>query len=120
MASSKDLSSRRKGRVRKALAKRLNGRPRLSVFRSGRHIYAQVISDDKGETLAAASTIDKDLRMKVSTGATKDAAGEVGKLIASRAIAAGIKEVVFDRGGYRFHGRVKALADAVRESGLSF
>ena len=120
MANLKALNDRRKGRVRRTLANRLNGRPRLSVFRSGRHIYAQVIVDDQGRTVAAASTLDKDLRESVKNGATKDAAEAVGKAIAARALDAGIKEVVFDRGGYRYHGRVKALADAAREAGLSF
>lgn len=120
MSKSTLLSQRRKGRVRKSLAKRLNDRPRLSVHRSGRHIYAQIISDDKGVTVASASTLDKDLRGSLKSGGTKDAAEAVGKTIAARAIEAGIKEVVFDRGGYRYHGRVKALADAAREGGLSF
>ena len=90
------------------------------MFRSGKHIYAQVIDDRKGATLAAASSLDEGLKGKLKTGADKDAATEVGKLIAERAIAAGVKEVVFDRGGYLYHGRVAALADAAREGGLSF
>jgi large subunit ribosomal protein L18 len=89
------------------------------VFRSGRHIYAQVIKDDDGRTVAAASTMDKDLRSKVKN-ASKDSAVMVGKLLAERAVQAGVKEVVFDRGSYMYHGRVKALADAAREAGLSF
>jgi large subunit ribosomal protein L18 len=93
-------------------------RPRLSVHRSGRHIYAQVIDDEAGRTLAAASSLDKDLKDK--TGATTDAAASVGKAVAERAKAAGITKVVFDRGGFIFHGRVKALADAAREGGLEF
>jgi large subunit ribosomal protein L18 len=110
----------RQRRTRYALRQASNGRPRLSVFRSGKHIYAQVIDDRKGVTLAAASTLDKDVRGTLKTGADKGAATEVGKLIAARAVAAGVKEVVFDRGGYTYHGRVKALADAAREGGLSF
>ena len=118
--SLKVTNARRKQRVRLALRRSAGGRPRLSVFRSSKHIYAQIIDDTKGETIAAASTIDKDLKSKLKTGATVDAAKEVGKLIAERATAKGIKEVVFDRGGYIYHGRVKALADAAREGGLSF
>ena len=95
-------------------------RPRLSVFRSSLHIYAQIIDDVSGNTVAAASTIDKELKGKLKTGANLDAAKEVGKLIASRAVAKGIKAVVFDRGGYMYHGRIKALADAAREAGLEF
>jgi len=118
MADSKALFARRQRRARYALRKAANGRPRLSVFRSGKHIYAQVIDDRKGVTLAAASSLDEAL--KVKTGANKDAAAGVGKLIAERAIAAGVKAVVFDRGGYQYHGRVAALATAAREGGLSF
>jgi large subunit ribosomal protein L18 len=118
MADSKALFARRQRRARYALRKAANGRPRLSVFRSGKHIYAQVIDDRKGVTLAAASSLDEAL--KVKTGANKDAASAVGKLIAERAIAAGVKAVVFDRGGYQYHGRVAALASAAREGGLSF
>ena len=120
MAKTKHLFNRRKGRTRQQLQCKFGQRPRLSVFRSGKHIYAQVIDDRQQVTLASASTLDKDLRKKMKTGANKDAAGMVGKSIAERAIANGIKEVVFDRGGYRYHGRVKALADAAREGGLSF
>ena len=118
MADTKDLFARRQRRARYALRKAANGRPRLSVFRSGKHIYAQVIDDRKGVTLAAASSLDEKLTVK--TGANKDAATAVGKLIAERAIAAGVKAVVFDRGGYQYHGRVAALATAAREGGLSF
>ena len=118
MADSKALFARRQRRARYALRKAANGRPRLSVFRSGKHIYAQVIDDRKGVTLAAASSLDEKLTVK--TGANKDAAAAVGKLIAERAIAAGVKTVVFDRGGYQYHGRVAALATAAREGGLSF
>ena len=110
----------RKVRVRKALARRLNGRPRLSVFRSGKNIYAQIIDDTKGATLAAASSLEKDIKGKLKTGADKAAAAAVGKLVAERATKAGIKDVVFDRGSYIYHGRVKALADAAREVGLKF
>ena len=118
MADTKALFARRQTRARYALRKAANGRPRLSVFRSGKHIYAQVIDDRKGVTLAAASSLDEKLTVK--TGANKDAAALVGKLIAERAIAAGVKTVVFDRGGYQYHGRVAALATAAREGGLSF
>ena len=95
-------------------------RPRLSVFRSSKHIYAQVIDDLKGETLASASSLEKSMRDGGKTGADIDAAKAVGKLLAERAAEKGVKEVVFDRGSYLYHGRVKALADAARESGLSF
>ncbi len=111
---------RRRERVRHQIRVKAVGRPRLSVFRSGLHIYAQVIDDRKGVTLAAASTVDKTLKSGLKTGANIDAAKAVGKLLAERAVAAGIKQVVFDRGAYLFHGRVKALADAAREGGLSF
>ena len=111
---------RRKVRVRKSVRKAANGRPRLSVFRSSKHIYAQVIDDVNGHTLAAASSIDKDTRGKLKSGADTGAAAEVGKILAERALAAGVSQVVFDRGGYLYHGRVKALADAAREGGLSF
>ena len=97
-----------------------DGRARLSVFRSSKHIYAQVIDDLHGQTVASASSIEKDMRTSLKTGANIDAAKAVGKLVAERAAAKGIKEVVFDRGGYLYHGRVKALADAAREGGLSF
>jgi len=106
--------------VRIALRRSANGRPRLSVFRSSKHIYAQVIDDLKGETVASASSLEKTLRDAGKTGANIDAAKAVGKLLAERAVQKGVKEVVFDRGGYLYHGRVKALADAARESGLSF
>jgi large subunit ribosomal protein L18 len=119
MADSKALFARRQRRARYALRKAANGRPRLSVFRSGKHIYAQVIDDRKGVTLAAASSLDEAFK-DAKSGANKDAATAVGKLIAERAIAAGVKTVVFDRGGYQYHGRVAALATAAREGGLSF
>lgn len=111
---------RRKARVRRALKSRANGRPRLSVFRSEKNIYAQVIDDASGRTLAAASTLDKDIKASVKNGASQAAAQEIGKLIATRAVKAGVEDVVFDRGAYIFHGRVKALADAAREGGLRF
>ena len=120
MLSQKKTGLRRRGRVRSRLQRKSKGRPRLSVFRSGKHIYAQVIDDSQNATVAAASSIDKGLRAKLAKGCDKSAAAEVGKLVAERALAAGIKEVVFDRGSYLYHGRVKALADAAREGGLSF
>jgi large subunit ribosomal protein L18 len=112
--------ARRIARVRLAIRKAGAGRARLSVFRSSKHIYAQVIDDAAGRTLAAASSIEKDLREKLKTGADTAAAAEVGKLLAERAAKAGVKDVVFDRGGYLYHGRVKALADGAREGGLNF
>ena len=111
---------RRRARVRRALKARSSDRPRLSVHRSSKHIYAQVIDDAQGKTVAAASTLEKDVKGSLKTGADKAAAAAVGKLIAARALKAGIKEVLFDRGGYLYHGRVKALADAARECGLNF
>jgi len=111
---------RRKARVRRAVRAHAYGRPRLSVFRSSAQIYAQVIDDEKGVTIAAASTLEKANRDALKTGANIEAARHVGKQIAERAIRAGVKEVVFDRGGYLFHGRVKALAEAAREGGLDF
>ena len=114
----RSLFDRRRRRVRTALQKRSTGKPRLSVHRSGRHIYAQVIDDAAGKTVAAASSLDKDLKGK--TGATRDSAAAVGKAVAERARKAGVSSVVFDRGGFLFHGRVKALADAAREGGLEF
>jgi large subunit ribosomal protein L18 len=112
------LFDRRRQRVRTSLRKRATDRPRLSVHRSGRHIYAQVIDDSGSRTLAAASTLEKEARS--STGATVASAQEVGKRLAERAKAAGVTRVVFDRGGFLFHGRVKALAEAAREGGLEF
>jgi len=113
-------AERRKARVRKALKANSNGRPRLSVFRSDKNIYAQIIDDATGRTLAAASTIEKDVKGKLKSGSTAEAAARVGKLIAERGVAAKVKDVVFDRGAYLYHGRVKALADAAREGGLNF
>ncbi|KRR25358.1 50S ribosomal protein L18 [Bradyrhizobium lablabi] len=118
--SLKVTNARRKQRVRNALRRSANGRLRLSVFRSSKHIYAQVIDDLKGETLASASSLEKTMREAGNTGANIDAAKAVGKLLAERAVQKGVKEVIFDRGQYLYHGRVKALADAARESGLSF
>ena len=118
MATVKARTARRQATVRRAIKEAATGRARLSVHRSSKHIYAQVIDDAKGATLAAASSLEKDMRGK--TGANVDAAKAVGKLVAQRAVEKGVKDVVFDRGGYIYHGRVKALADAAREAGLSF
>ncbi len=117
---SKALFERRKQRVRSAIRRQTNDRVRLSVFRSGKHIYAQLIDDSKGATLASASSLDAEVKSKVKSTSTIEAAKVIGSLIAQRAKKANVKEVVFDRGGYLFHGRVKALADAAREAGLSF
>ena len=119
MTKSNDLFARRQGRTRHAIRLK-SDRVRLSVFRSSQHIYAQVIDDARGVTVAAASTLDKDVLGDLKTGADIEAAKAVGKAIAERAQKAGISAVVFDRGGYLFHGRVKALADAAREAGLAF
>ena len=120
MATVADRTARRTAKVRRNVRRAAGDRARLSVFRSSKHIYAQVIDDTKGETLASASSLEKDLRGSVKTGADIAAAKAVGKLVAERAAAKGIKNVVFDRGGYLFHGRIKALADAAREGGLNF
>src|SRR5262245_19661696 len=120
MASKLTPIEYRRIRVRKALRSAGKLRPRLSVFRSGKNIYAQVIDDGRGVTLAAASTLEKSFRDSGKKGGDKSAAGEIGKLVAERALKAGVKVVVFDRGSYLFHGRVKALADGAREGGLSF
>ncbi len=120
MLEKNQLFTRRKMRSRSKLRRLAKGRPRLSVFRSGKHMYAQVIDDNQGKVLASASTTEKVIRGELRTGADKDAAGFIGKSLAERALAAGVKEVVFDRGGYKYHGRVKALADAAREGGLNF
>lgn len=120
MMTPKELFERRKRRTRASIQKKSGGRVRLSVFRSSKHIYVQLIDDAQGKTLASASTLEADLKGNLKTGADVAAAAAVGKLIAERAKAAGITEVVFDRGGYIYHGRVKALADAAREGGLSF
>jgi len=116
----KTPTERRKARVRRAIKAAANGRMRLSVHRSSKHIYAQVIDDAKGVTLVSASTLEKAQRESGKTGADIAAAKIVGKLVAERAAQKGIKNVVFDRGGYIYHGRIKALADAAREGGLSF
>lgn len=113
-------TARRKARVRRAIKAVANGRARLSVHRTGKQIYAQVIDDAKGLTLASASSMDKDIRADIKSGANVEAAAKIGKILAERAIKAGVKEVVFDRGAYMYHGRVKALAEAAREGGLSF
>ena len=118
MTKGLSLFAKRRRRVRTALRARAGVRPRLSIHRSGRHIYVQVIDDALGRTVAAASTLEKDARG--TTGATVDAATSVGTRIAERASAAGVTQVVFDRGGFLFHGRVKALADAARAGGLEF
>jgi large subunit ribosomal protein L18 len=115
-----ELRNRRRARLRYQLRHKATGRPRLSVFRSSKHIYAQIIDDAQGRTLATASSLDASLRETLRTGADKDAASAVGKLVAERAVAAGVTAVVFDRGAYIYHGRVKALAEAAREGGLSF
>ena len=120
MSNSRNLFKRRTIRTRARLQRLASGRPRLSVFRSGKHIYAQIIDDANGATLATASTIDKDLRSGLKTGADRNAATEVGKLVAKGAAEKGVTEVFFDRGGYKYHGRIKALADGAREGGLSF
>ena len=120
MSAKHDLAVRRKTRLRYQIKHKAHGRPRLSVFRSGKNMYAQVIDDAQGKTVAAASTLDADLKAALKTGADKAAAAAVGKLVAERALAAGIKQVVFDRGSYLYHGRVQTLADAARENGLDF
>ena len=118
--SPKQLYERRRRRVRAKLRKVGAARPRVSVFRSNKHIYVQIIDDTKGQTLAAASTLVKEVQQKVTSTGSIDAATAVGALLAERALSAGLKDVIFDRGGYIFHGRVKALAEAAREGGLNF
>jgi len=120
MFTAKETRARRAARNRYQIARKANGRARLSVHRSGKHIYAQVIDDKQGKTIVSASTLEKDMRGKMKTGANKEAAKTIGQLVAERAIKAGIKEVVFDRGGNIYHGRVKELAEAARAAGLSF
>jgi large subunit ribosomal protein L18 len=120
MAKTKETIQRRAQRVRRQIKKVANGKPRLSVHRSSKNIYAQVIDDSAGRTLAAASTLESDLKGSLKTGADVAAAAAVGKLVAERAVKAGVKDVVFDRGAFIYHGRVKALADAAREAGLKF
>jgi large subunit ribosomal protein L18 len=120
MAKFKSRTERRTASIRRSVKAAAGSRKRLSVFRSSQHIYAQVIDDAKGETLVAASSLEKPMRGSLKSGGNIDAAKAVGKLIAERALAKGLKDVVFDRGGYLYHGRVKALADAAREGGLNF
>ncbi|MBW8284779.1 MAG: 50S ribosomal protein L18 [Rhizobium sp.] len=120
MASRKEALVRRANRVRRQIKAVANGRPRLSVHRSSKNIYAQIIDDVAGKTLAAASTLDGGLKGSLKTGADTAAAAAVGKLVAERAVKAGVKEVVFDRGAFIYHGRIKALAEAAREGGLNF
>ena len=119
MRTKEDIRSRIHRRIRKKLAG-TSGRPRLAVFRSQSHIYAQIIDDDGGRTLVAASSLDKDLKAQHKRGANVAAAKAVGNLIATRAKEKGIEAVVFDRGGFQYHGRIKALADGAREGGLKF
>jgi large subunit ribosomal protein L18 len=118
--ASKESTLKRASRVRRQIKKVAGERPRLSVHRSSKHIYVQLIDDANGHTIASASTLEKDLKGSLKTGADSAAAAAVGKLVAERAVKAGVKEVVFDRGPYIYHGRVKALADAAREGGLKF
>jgi large subunit ribosomal protein L18 len=120
MSQQNKTTARRRARVRRAIKAAANGRVRLSVHRTGKQIYAQIIDDVKGVTLASVSTMDKDVRPSIKSGANVEAASTIGKMIAERAIKVGVKEVVFDRGAYMYHGRVKALAEAAREGGLSF
>ncbi len=115
-----DQAERRKARVRRSIRAHAYGRPRLSVFRSSKQIYAQIIDDAKGETIVSASTLEKANREAMKTGADVAAAKAVGEQIAKRAAEKGVTAVVFDRGGYLFHGRVKALAEGAREGGLQF
>ncbi|MCP4933951.1 MAG: 50S ribosomal protein L18 [bacterium] len=120
MSTNKKTLQKRRNRVRKALRRNENTRARLSVHRSGQNIYAQIIDDTMNVTIASASSIDKDMKSKLKSGSDTKAATEIGKLIAKKAIAAGVKEVVFDRGAFVYHGRIKALAEAAREGGLIF
>jgi large subunit ribosomal protein L18 len=120
MSKLSDRNARRSASVRRKIKLAARGRARLSVFRSSKHIHAQLIDDDKGETIVSASSLEKAVREKAKTGANIEAAKTIGKLIAERAKEKGVKDVVFDRGSYLFHGRIKALADAAREGGLNF
>jgi len=120
MAKDNQATDRRKARVRRSLRARAYGKPRLSVFRSSKQIYCQIIDDENGRTLISASSLEKANRESLKTGATVEAAKTIGKLVAERATQAGITHVVFDRGSYMYHGRVKALADGAREGGLTF
>ncbi len=118
------MDKKKAARMRRAKKARLHirrlGKPRLTIFRSGRHIYAQVISSEDGNVIAAASTLQKDVAADLKSKSNKEAAAAVGKAVAERAAEAGVKDVAFDRSGYQYHGRVKELADAARESGLNF
>ena len=120
MANTKTQFERRRNRVRRSLRKVAGARPRLSVHRSSKNIYAQIIDDEAGRTLASASTMEKDLRDSLKTGSDKAAASAIGKLIAERAKKAGVGPVIFDRGGFLYHGRVKAVGEAAREAGMEF
>ena len=120
MLKAKELFLKRARRNRQAIRKRGETKLRLSVFRSSKNIYAQLIDDQKGSTLVAASSLDKDLKAVIKSGNDKSAAEAVGKLVAERALKEGLNNVVFDRGGYRYHGRVKALAEGARGAGLKF
>lgn len=123
LTSAQRRTYRTRNKIRRVNIDRVGNRttrPRLSVFRSGRQVYAQIIDDIKGVTLASASTLDKAVKEKIKSGSTADAAAEVGKEVAARAVKAGVSEVVFDRGRYLYHGRVKALAEGAREGGLKF
>jgi len=120
MSKNAITTARRQARTRRELKEVAYGRPRLSVFRSAKQIYVQVIDDTAGRTLAAASSIEKDMKAKLKTGADVEAAKEIGKLAAERALKAGVTKVVFDRGSYLYHGRVKAVAEGAREGGLDF
>jgi large subunit ribosomal protein L18 len=120
MATVADRTERRTAKVRRTVRRAAGNRVRLSVFRSSKHIYAQIIDDSKGETVASASSLEKDMRTTLKTGANIEAAKAIGKRVAERAASKGVERVVFDRGGYLYHGRVKALADGAREAGLKF
>ena len=120
MNTPRELFEKRKSRVRAALKNAAKGKLRLSVFRSGKHIYAQIIDDAKGSTIVSASTLDKEVRDNVKKSSTVEAASFIGNLIGQKAVKSGVSEVIFDRGGYIYHGRVKALADAARAAGLKF
>ncbi len=120
MGKSNVSTERRKARVRRAIAANSSDRPRLSVFRSSKQIYAQIIDDRQGRTITAASSIEKAIRESIKTGANVEAARRIGKELAERAKKAGVSKVVFDRGAYMYHGRVKALAEGAREGGLEF
>lgn len=120
MNTPRELFQKRKDRVRSSLKKAANGKMRVSVFRSGLHIYAQIIDDAKGVTVVSASTLEKAIRDNIKKSSTVEAASYIGKVVAERAVKSGVSEVVFDRGGYIYHGRVKALAEAAREAGLKF